>query len=126
MVSAQREQQSTECRIAHRPPLTAPLPTSLSCLSVGVPPPGHPEVEGVKITCSDDPPRIGSHFTTIVPLNKTAEMELAQPDKFLKVRIATISPPNVTHRDPDVISQAHLCCSAAHLFCCSSVLFGCR
>jgi len=56
-------------------------------------PPGHPD-PSVDIACSDDPPRIGSHFSVAVALDKAEGLELTEPDKCVEVRIAMISAPN--------------------------------
>ena len=46
---------------------------------------GHP-MAGVDITCSDNPPRIGSHFKVAVPLNQARRFDLESPDKCVKVK----------------------------------------
>ena len=44
-------------------------------------------MQGVVITCSDDPPRIGSHFTATVPLDKAHEFKLElQPQALMQVQ----------------------------------------
>lgn len=48
---------------------------------------GHPAVQGAVISCSDDPPRIGSHFIATVALDNAHQfrMEL-QPQALMQVQ----------------------------------------
>lgn len=43
-------------------------------------------ITGVDITCSDNPPRIGSHFTFMVPLDKSEGLPLDRPEQCIQVR----------------------------------------
>lgn len=48
-------------------------------------------IDGITVTCSDNPPRISSHYCVAVPMDKAAELEFTRSDKSVWVRIATIS-----------------------------------
>ena len=50
---------------------------------------GHPAIAGVDITCSDDPPRIGSHFKVAVPLDSARYFVLDSSDECVKVMNST-------------------------------------
>ena len=72
------------------------MPESVSSLSshlsdgcVSLRASGHPAIAGVDITCSDDPPRIGSHFKVAVPLAEASKFHLESPDKCVKVMSST-------------------------------------
>ena len=44
---------------------------------------------GVVITCSDDPPGIGSHFKVAVPLNQARYFDLENPGECVEVLSST-------------------------------------